>query len=155
MSPPPTPAEPADVPRNKICEHCKRAEGCWHLEGGFDTDTDDEEILFADKEFDDTAVQAWNSVKTNPQLYNKFAEELCSAYLLARARWRKFTGRLPRGRRLARRKKFAEDPQLRDPRKASVPPRAFMCGECSSHADITCNRYTPNQEALLLQVKGT
>ena len=33
------------------------------MEGGFDTDTDDEELFMEDPEFDNQMVQAWAAVK--------------------------------------------------------------------------------------------
>ena len=63
-------------------------------------------------------------------------------------------GRLPRRRRLERRAKYAKDPNLRDKRKGADPAKAFMCGECSSYIDVSCNRYSPNQKALLVRSKG-
>ena len=122
------------------------------MEGGFDTDTDDEELFMEDPEFDNQMVQAWAAIKTDPSIYNHVAGELCSAYMLSRARWRKFVGRLPRRMRLERRKrKFAGNKNLRDARKGEAPLKAFMCGECSSYTDICHNRLTRNQESFLLK----
>ena len=86
------------------------------MEGGFDTDTDDEELFMEDPEFDNQMVQAWAAVKTDPQVFNQIAGDLCGSYVLSRSRWRKFMGRLPRRRRLERRIKFAKSPHLRDKR---------------------------------------
>ena len=79
-----------------MCEGCSRAEGCFHEEGGLDTDTDDGELFMEDPEFDNRMVQAWAAAKTNPAFFNEVAGELASVYILGRSRWRKFTGRLPR-----------------------------------------------------------
>ena len=116
------------------------------FEGGFDSDTDDDELFIPDPDFDNRMVQAWNAAESNPKAFNELAGDLFSVYVLARSRWRKFTGRLPRRKRLARRKKFTTTPNLRDPHKANPTPKSFMCGECSSFIDINSNRLTPTKK---------
>ena len=117
VAPAPQPAATHPIPRNRMCDGCERAVGCLHVDDGFDTDTDDEELFEKDPEFDDQMVQAWATAKTDPKLYNNIAGDLCCTYLLARSRWRKFTGRSPRRRMIERRRNFAQNPQLRDQRK--------------------------------------
>ena len=107
-----------------------------------------------DPEFDNKMVQTWAAAKTNPALFNEVAGELASVYILGRSRWRKFSGRLPRRRRIERRKKFVRSLELWDKRKGNAKPGAFLCGECSSYIDIHCNRYSPTQETFLLKAKG-
>ena len=116
-SPPPQPAESVIIPRHRLCEGCGRSAGCWHVEGGFDTDTDDEELFMEDPEFDNQMVQAWAAVKTGPQVFNQIAGDLCGSYVLSRSRWMTFMGRLPRRRTIERRGKFANSPHRRDKRK--------------------------------------
>ena len=78
-SPPPQPAESVVIPRHKLCDGCHRSPGCWHVEGGFDTDTDDEELFMDDPEFDNQMVQAWATVKTDPDVFNQIAGDLYGA----------------------------------------------------------------------------
>ena len=145
-APPPQQVEPPPVPRHRMCEACSRCPGCYHEEGGFDTDTDDDEIFAEDPEFDNQMTQVWAAIKKEPHVYNQVAGDLLSSYQLQRSRWRKFTGRLSRRKRLERRKKFGDSPNLRDPRKGAPQRRAFLCGECSSYIDIACNRFPPTKK---------
>ena len=63
------------------------------MEGGFDTDTDDEELFMEDSEFGNQMVQAWAAVKTDPQVFNQIAGDLCGSYVLPRSQWRKIHGK--------------------------------------------------------------
>ena len=55
---------------------------------------------------------------------------------------------------IERRKKFVHDTKLKDKRKGNARPNAFLCGECSSYIDVSCNRYGPSQEAFLMKRKA-
>ena len=79
-----------------------------------------------DPEFDEYMVQAWNTYTDDPQLFNNVSQYILTSYLVARSIWRKFTGRIPRRRRLMQRKKFNNDPSLRDARKPR--PKIYMWG---------------------------
>ena len=72
-APPAEPAEHAAVPRNRMCEACMRCPGCYHEEGGFDTDTDDDEIFAEDPEFDNQMTSVWAAIKKEPHVFNQVA----------------------------------------------------------------------------------